>query len=95
LTSSLDTGDSFLDFERDDLESKYQHVSMETAEAEWRAAYEHSMDNCTHGPGCKQVGEACVSVCSQARVQAVLIRWGCADAVWWPRLLALFHCCAT
>eukprot|EP00983_Pelagomonas_calceolata_P021973 690028-Pelagomonas_calceolata.AAC.1 len=51
------TGDSFLDFERDDLESKYQHVSLQTAEAEWRAAYENSLENCTHGPGCKQVQE--------------------------------------
>ena len=51
----VSAGDSFIDFERDDLEMKYERVGLEKAEAEWTYTYERTLDSCLHGPGCKQV----------------------------------------
>ena len=63
------TGDSYFDLDRAELEAKYVKVSEEEAKEEWQAAYESSLAVCMHGGGCAH-GAAC--------------QVGGARCCWWP-----------
>ncbi|KAG2500714.1 hypothetical protein HYH03_001479 [Edaphochlamys debaryana] len=67
------TGMSYFDMDRSDLEAKYQpppppgSETEAALEAAWRAAYESALETCSHGPGCRlgpdcQVGRRITSV---------------------------------
>jgi hypothetical protein len=52
------TGDSYFDLDRSELDTKYAKVAEEEVKEEWQAAYESSLAVCMHGRGCAH-GAAC------------------------------------
>ncbi|CAH3183124.1 unnamed protein product, partial [Porites lobata] len=56
------TGRSPFEEEKADLLHKYNRISVEDAEAGWKARYERTRDHCIHGLGCK-TGPSCKTGC--------------------------------
>lgn len=72
------TGASFFDMERDELETKYQRVSAEEVEEGWKRVHEFSAVACMHGDNCS-VGDACQT---GRRITEVAVLSGSVVRIW-------------
>lgn len=61
------TGRSPFEEEKVDLLHKYKKISLEDAEAGWKAQYERTRDQCIHGLGCK-TGTVCKTGCRISQI---------------------------
>ncbi|GMH33357.1 hypothetical protein BSKO_01191 [Bryopsis sp. KO-2023] len=78
------TGESYFDMQRDDLERKYMKVSMADAKDHWDEVYEKSLTTCMHGMQCPQ-GQDCQAgkrVTNVTILSGSVVRiWGCLEKV--------------
>eukprot|EP00775_Hariotina_reticulata_P007699 gene7699-7898_t len=78
------TGESFFDMDKSDLDAKYTRITSEVAEPEWRAAYGSSLHHCMHGAACTSKGNCQVGrrVAEVTLLSGSVVRvWGVLEAV--------------
>lgn len=56
------TGESYIDMERSELDMKYAKLDAQSAQEEWDQIYERSMSTCMHGAHCTNAGHCQVGI---------------------------------